>query len=74
MGEIFEDYDRGRLHSGVRLVSLSQEHGVVSGPLRVGQRIRILPNHSCLTAACFDCYHVVRGNRVLERWTIWRAR
>ncbi len=74
MGEIFEDYDSGRLHPDARLVSLSQEHGIVSAPLKVGQRVRILPNHSCLAAACFDQYHVVRGNQVLERWKIWRTR
>jgi len=57
---------------GLRLSSLSQEHGVVEGPgtaaLRPGTRLRILPNHSCLAAACFEIYHVVWGTDVIDEW------
>ena len=57
---------------GIRLTSLSQEHGVVEGPgtaaLRPGSRLRILPNHSCLAAACFERLHVVRGAEVIDDW------
>ncbi|HVR97203.1 MAG TPA: alanine racemase [Thermoanaerobaculia bacterium] len=74
MGEVYEDYGAGRLSEEARLVSLSQEHGIVSAPLAVGTRLRILPNHSCLTAACFDEYLVVRGDEVVDRWKIWRGR
>lgn len=74
MGEIYEDYAAGTLRETVRLISLSQEHGVIHGPLPVGERVRILPNHSCLTAACFDEYQVVRGDQVVDRWRIRRER
>jgi len=74
MGEIFADYDAGALEPEIRLVSLSQEHGIVSSCLPVGSRVRILPNHSCLTVACFDEYQVVRGGEVVDRWKIWRGR
>jgi D-serine deaminase-like pyridoxal phosphate-dependent protein len=74
MGEIFDRYEDGTLRSDARVVSLSQEHGLVRGRLPAGERVRILPNHSCLTVACFDEYHLVRGERVLGRWKIWRGR
>jgi D-serine deaminase-like pyridoxal phosphate-dependent protein len=74
MGEVFEDYADGRLDPDRRLVSLSQEHGILRGALPVGTRVRILPNHSCLTAACFDAYHVVSGDQVVDRWPILRRR
>ena len=74
MGEIFADYAAGTLETETRLVSLSQEHGIISSRLPVGSRVRILPNHSCLTVACFDEYCVVRGAEVVDRWTIWRGR
>ena len=74
MGEIVEDYRAGTLRADVRVVGLSQEHGIVSQPLPVGSRIRILPNHACLTAAHWDEYHVVRGDEVVDRWKIWRGR
>lgn len=57
-----------------KLTALSQEHGVVDAPLPVGSKVRILPNHSCLTVACWDEYHVTRGVEVIDRWKIWRQR
>lgn len=74
MGEVFEDYEAGVLSAEARLTGLSQEHGMLSVPRPVGSRIRVLPNHSCLTAACFDEYVVVRGTEVVDRWKIWRGR
>jgi len=73
-GEIYEDYEAGTLHPDLRLASLSQEHGVLSAPAPVGARLRILPNHSCLTAACFDRVHAVSGDRVVGVWTVHRGR
>ena len=57
-----------------RVVTLSQEHGILDGVLPVGSRVRITPIHSCLTVACFDEYVVVREDRVIDRWRIWRGR
>ncbi len=74
MGEVFEDYEAGVLSEETRLTTLSQEHGFLSTPRPVGSRVRVLPNHSCLTAACFDEYLVVRGPEVVDRWKIWRGR
>ena len=74
MGWIYDDYAGGTLREDARLTSLSQEHGKVSAPLPVGAKVRILPNHSCLTVACFDEYYVAEGDRVIDRWKIWRAR
>jgi D-serine deaminase-like pyridoxal phosphate-dependent protein len=73
-GEIFEDYPASRLSEQLRVTSLSQEHGIVSRPRPIGERLRILPNHSCLTVAQFDEYFVTRGDRVVDRWPIHRAR
>ena len=74
MGEIYDDYGAGAFLPDTRMTSLSQEHGLVSASLRVGSTVRILPNHSCLTVACFDRYHVVRGAEVIDQWDIHRAR
>ena len=73
-GEIYADHDAGTLHPDLRLASLSQEHGILSAPAPVGTRLRILPNHSCLTAACFDRVHAVSGDRVVGVWTVHRGR
>ena len=74
MGEIYEDYASGALNRETRVVSLSQEHGRVNRAFRIGERLRILPNHSCLTVAHFDEMHVVRGDQVEDRWKVWRGR
>ncbi|MBY0336796.1 MAG: alanine racemase [Acetobacteraceae bacterium] len=48
-----------------------QEHGVVetAAPLKVGDKVRVAPNHTCLTAAAHERYHVVDGSReVIATW------
>lgn len=74
MGEIYQDYETGLLSERHHVLSLSQEHGIVEGWLPVGERVRILPNHSCLTVACFDEYAVARDGEVIDRWPIDRRR
>lgn len=74
MGRVFADYEAGLLRETTNLTSLSQEHGVMRANLPVGQRVRILPNHSCLTVACFNECVAVRGDRVLDHWRIWNGR
>ncbi|PYO39662.1 MAG: alanine racemase [Gemmatimonadetes bacterium] len=69
-------------HAELTVATLSQEHGLIRGAspaeldgrFRVGERLEIVPNHSCLTVAHFDVYHVLRGGRVVERWPIARGR
>jgi D-serine deaminase-like pyridoxal phosphate-dependent protein len=53
-----------------RLVSLSQEHGKIEAenPPGVGTLVRVIPNHSCLTAAMFDVYHVIDAGKVVDEW------
>jgi D-serine deaminase-like pyridoxal phosphate-dependent protein len=75
MGEV-------RGHPDVTVASVSQEHGIIRGTgrdaldgrFRVGDRVEIVPNHSCLTMAHFDEYVVIEEGRVIDRWRIERAR
>ena len=73
-GEILETLPPKPPTRSTRIRSLSQEHGILDSSLAVGTRVRALPVHSCLTVACFDEYVVVRGDRVIDRWKIWRGR
>ncbi|PYS85605.1 MAG: hypothetical protein DMF67_00215 [Acidobacteria bacterium] len=66
--------------TGLRVGPLSQEHGEVFvederllDALGVGARVRVLANHSCLTAAQHSHYHVLEGGRVVDRWEIMRG-
>ena len=66
--------------TGMRVGGLSQEHGEILagddsrfGELKVGTRVRVLANHSCLTAAQHAFYNVVEGGRVVDRWQIRRG-
>jgi D-serine deaminase-like pyridoxal phosphate-dependent protein len=54
----------------MRIAALSQEHGkiVTEQAVPVGTKLRIVPNHSCLTAAMFDRYHVLEGESVVDTW------
>ncbi len=57
-----------------RIVALSQEHARVAvdadlaRSFAIGDRVRVLPNHACMTAGLFDRYHVVRGDRIVDVW------
>jgi len=58
----------------LRVARVDQEHGYVEGdiPFRelpVGSRVRILPNHACMTAAGHSEYLVVHDDdRIVETW------
>ena len=63
----------GRRIPGARVTSLTQQHAVAdpgTGPLPAwGARLRVLPNHSCLAAACHERFVVVRGIEIVDEWT-----
>jgi len=71
-----------RGHPELTVASVSQEHGLIraaapaaiEGKYQVGDRIEIIPNHSCLTEAHFDEYVVMDGGRMIDRWHIERGR
>ncbi len=72
-GRLFGSPEGGHLGDD-RVTSVSQEHGHLSGRYRVGEKVRVLPNHACLTVAHFDHFEVARGHRVVDRWKIRRIR
>jgi len=71
-----------RGHPELVVSTLSQEHGQVRArtpdaierKFKVGERLEIVPNHSCLTVAHFDEYQVVQRDSIVERWKIDRTR
>lgn len=71
------DVSGSRRIDRVKVGHVYQEHGmlVADGPfpfdqLPVGARVRVLPNHACMTAAMYDGYHVVDGldDREMATW------
>jgi len=60
-----------------RLARLSEEHGVIrvepGESFRVGERVRVLPNHACQVSNLHDRLVAVRGGRV-EGWITVAAR
>ncbi|KAK1148441.1 hypothetical protein N8T08_009444 [Aspergillus melleus] len=78
---------REAAQSRLILARISQEHSIVSWeregdqipqiPLKVGQAVRVYPNHSCVTGAMYGWYLVVDsdlddGSKVVDVWA--RAR
>lgn len=72
---VVTDLQRREL-AGWRVSLIYQEHGLIAAPYPIdfsrypiGCRVRILPNHSCITAAAYDRYHVVDANNfVVGEW------
>ena len=53
-------------YPGLRVDAANQEHGIITlskdyelGAFPIGSRLRILPNHACMTAAAHGGYHVL---------------
>ncbi|MCZ6523885.1 MAG: DSD1 family PLP-dependent enzyme, partial [Alphaproteobacteria bacterium] len=76
-GLVFDALARAPI-AELRVARVNQEHGMVEGTggaalpfdaLPAGARVRVLPNHACMTAAMFDRYHVTDGgDEVVAEW------
>lgn len=65
---------------GLRIESLSQEHGTffvkdeeTFNRLKVGSRVRILANHSCLAAAQHSHFNILENGEIVDKWEIHRG-
>lgn len=65
---------------GLRVDALSQEHGTIHvadetmlDRLKVGSRVRILANHSCLAAAQHTHFNVLENGTIVDKWGIHRG-
>ena len=58
---------------GLHFERAYEEHGVIEGHaadgMRVGDRIRILPNHACGVVNMWSRIALVDGDRVVDQWT-----
>jgi D-serine deaminase-like pyridoxal phosphate-dependent protein len=63
-------HDGSALDSTLSIDRLSEEHATVrvqgSTPLEPGDRVRVLPNHSCVVSNLVDEVRLVDGDRVVE--------
>ncbi len=73
-GEL-RDIDNADAFGNCCIERVYQEHGAVActpaaiAQLDIGDRVRVLPNHACLTASTHDRYYVVDGGRdVIDIW------
>ncbi len=82
------DHFQGR--SGWQVGRISQEHGILTrdsqyedheqAELKVGQKVRVWPNHACVAGAGFGWYLVIdsslpeeKGNQVVDVWVRCRG-
>lgn len=58
----------------VLVAETSQEHGILDRrggeppQLVIGERVRVYPNHACITAACYEEYQVATDREVVDTW------
>ncbi len=73
---LLTDIDGRPFDTSLHISEVHQEHGVVHEvdegsfeKLPIGARVRVLPNHACMTAAMYDEYLVTDGGRAIAaRW------
>jgi D-serine deaminase-like pyridoxal phosphate-dependent protein len=61
----------------VTVHALSEEHGLIDVSktdlrLRIGDRVRVVPNHVCVSVNLHPQLHAVRGNQVVGTWEVAR--
>lgn len=66
--------------TGLRLDTLSQEHGVIHtnddaafNRFKIGDRLRVLANHSCMTATQHSHYNILKDGEIVDNWEIHRG-
>ncbi|ORY54819.1 putative serine dehydratase domain-containing protein [Pseudomassariella vexata] len=74
-------------HGGWQIGQITQEHGILTWvgekedevPLYVGQRLRVWPNHACITSAGHAWYLIVdsrnqgRKDEIVDVWVRWNG-
>lgn len=69
--------DGCKVLAGLFVTSCNQEHGLVSidttryafDDFPIGSKLRILPNHACITAAAYPGYNVItEDNQTIDYW------
>jgi D-serine deaminase-like pyridoxal phosphate-dependent protein len=72
--ETVRGYGRISQRDDISIVSLSEEHGWLElsegSHVRIGDRLRIVPNHSCAVVNNFDVAILLRGGSPTERWLV----
>ncbi len=58
----------------VTLTRLNEEHGYVditrAGPLRIGEKLSVIPNHVCACVNMHDEVFIVGGEQVIDTWKV----
>jgi D-serine deaminase-like pyridoxal phosphate-dependent protein len=61
-------------HPELKLEELSEEHGHLSVPadstIKIGDRLRVIPNHVCTCINLHDRVFVVEGEHVVDEWKV----
>ena len=67
---------RGKFFGDLRVNVVHQEHGQVTvldprvfQQLPIGSKVRVFPNHACMTAAAYNTYYVIDGGtEIVQAW------
>lgn len=60
-------------YPGAIIARASEEHGIIEAaalPLRVGDKVEVIPNHACATCNMHDELYVVEEGRVVDVWPV----
>jgi len=58
-------------HPNAKIYNLSEEHGWVrineDSKIKIGEKITIIPVHSCLVINNFDCFYFIKESEIIEK-------
>jgi D-serine deaminase-like pyridoxal phosphate-dependent protein len=66
-------YGELKAYPGVRIARATEEHGIIEGadlPLRIGDKVEVLPNHACATCNMHDDLVLVEDGQAVDTWPV----
>lgn len=72
-GLVMDSTSDDEIHENMFVCKVSQEQGQITTKngnidfeqFPIGKKLRILPNHACMTVAPYDCYHVIDDGEIV---------
>lgn len=72
--QLLDGYGRVVDRDGITIAALSEEHGWLrvepGADLRIGDQLRIVPNHACPVVNCFDSIAVIERDAPVAEWRV----
>lgn len=72
-GQVYKIEDYETMSNSLSVTKLSEEHGFVKHngmDLKIGDKVRVFPNHSCPVANLSEWFYIVDKEKLINKWSV----